>query len=283
MPIVDRRSGFAALGPPLWGGISFCLISRFARFSLPQPCILGLGPFVWFHSMLLLPDRLTLMQRLQDAARLGYTRYVIDQVELQKWPSLARKFELEYDCALTKSTRSRRRKSGEAVCMLFACQPPPYAVERKIVWVLVVTDGVGRVAVREQLKFIRSERIELEGYELVHDGVSWSWQMTRKRFNYWKERIHAVAAKQPKARGVGEDYDGPFDPDIEKIMDALYHAPGFRLVRRQVGKLVAYAKGEWRRLRADTGVPIRTRDFLPYVQRLPNVKKAKAQKRTESK
>lgn len=167
--------------------------------------------------------------------------------------------------------------------MLFACQPPPYAVERKIVWVLVVTDGVGRVAVREQLKFIGSERIELEGYELVHDGVSWSWQMTRKRFHYWKERIHAVAAKQPKVRGVGEDVEGRFDPDIEQVMDALYHAPGFRLVRRQVGKLVAYAKGEWRRLRPGTSVQIRPRSFLPFVQRLPNVKKAKTQKSMESK
>jgi len=83
----------------------------------------------------------------------------------------------------------------------------------------------------------------------------------------------AITYPSVRFSGAGSDYDGPFDPDIEKIMDALYHAPGFRLVRRQVGKLVAYAKGEWRRLRPDTSVAIRTRGFLPYVQRLPNIKK----------
>ena len=55
-------------------------------------------------------------------------------------------------------------------------------------------------------------------------------------------------------------------------MAALYNMPGFRLVRRQAGKLVAFANGEWRRLRPATGPQIRKQTFLPYVQRLPNQK-----------
>ncbi len=34
------------------------------------------------------------------------------------------------------------------------------------------------------------------------------------------------------------------DAEIEALMDELYHAPGFRLMRRQIGKLVAFAKGD---------------------------------------
>lgn len=255
----------------------FVWFSEFAGFPDLRSCILGLVLLFGPIYMTMLPNYLTLMQRLQDAARLGYTSYTSGLIAADKWMRLAKKFELEYECSVAKSTRCRRRKSGEAVCMLLACQPPPYAVQGQIAWFLVVTDGVGRIKAREQLKDIRTERIEFDGYELVHDGVSWSWQMTRKRFNYWRERIHSVAAKKPGVRAVGEDWDGRFDLDIEKIMDTLYHAPGFRLVRRQVGKLVAYAKGEWRRLRPNSGIQIRVRAFLPYVQRLPNIKRSKSE------
>ena len=48
-------------------------------------------------------------------------------------------------------------------------------------------------------------------------------------------------------------------------MAALYNMPGFRLVRRQAGKLVAFANGEWRRLRPATGPQIRKQTFLPYA------------------
>jgi hypothetical protein len=137
---------------------------------------------------------------------------------------------------------------------------------------MMVTEGRGRVNGREQLRDIRQDRLSLEGFELVHDGCTWSWKMTRERFQYWRERIHAVAAKRPGARAVGHDSAGPFDADIEKIMDALYNSPGFRLTRRQVGELVKFARAEWRRLRPNDGIGIRRRNFLPYIQRLPNCK-----------
>lgn len=223
---------------------------------------------------MLLPNRLTLMQRIQDAARNGYTHYTVGQIERDKWPKLEAKFAGAYDTELPKSTRSKRRSAGESVSLLYGTEPPPYEPAAKVVWVLVVSEGKGRVHGREQLRELRHQRIELDGYELVHDGVGWSWQMTQKRVNYWRERIHACAARRPEYRSTGQDDAGAYDPEIERIMDALYNAPGFRLVRRQVGKLVAYAKAEWKRLRP-AGVQIRTRTYLPIVTRLPNQRQEK--------
>jgi hypothetical protein len=117
---------------------------------------------------------------------------------------------------------------------------------------------------------MQEANLELDGYELVHDGRSWSWRMTKKRFQYWRDRIHAVAALHPERRTIGEDAAGVFDTNVEAIQDALYNAPGFRLVRQQVGKLVQFLRAEWKRLRPNTGIQPRLRTFLPYVQRLPN-------------
>ena len=225
---------------------------------------------------MLLPYRLTLMQRLQDAARNDYAFYTTGTIDRVKWEAFVAKMSGAYETDLPKSTRSKRRSAGEAVSLLYGCEPPPYADDQRICWVLVVSAGRGRVHGREQLLEFAKQRLELDGYELVHDGVGWSWRMTTKRYHYWRERIHAVAAKRPEKRSVGEDAEGTFDADIETVMDALYNAPGFRLVRRQVGHLVNYAKGEWKRLRPMTGVQIRSRSFLPYVQRLPNAIKPKA-------
>lgn len=219
---------------------------------------------------MLLPDRLTLMQRIQDAARHGYHHYTMGHVSPEKWPELSRKFAGLYATDLTKSTRSSRRKRGEAVALLYGAESSPYESPSRVAWALLCTEGAGRVHVREQLRDMRTERLHLHGYELVHDGVSWSWRMTRERYNYWRERIHAVAAFPPERRSTGEDFAGRFDVDAEAIQDALYHAPGFRLVRRQVGELVQFLRMEWRRLRPAAGVQPRVRSFLPYVQRLSN-------------
>lgn len=94
--------------------------------------------------------------------------------------------------------------------------------------------------------------------------------MTKKRFQYWRDRIHSVAALRIERRTIGEDAAGKYDADIEAIQDALYNAPGFRLVRKQVGGLVQFSRQEWKRLRPNSGTPPRVRTFLPYVQRLPN-------------
>lgn len=219
---------------------------------------------------MLLPNRLTLMQRLQDAARHGYHQYTMGQSTPEKWPALSMKFARLYATDLKKSTRSNRRKQGEAVSLLYGTESPPYQSPRIINWVLLSTDGIGLVHARENLLHMQGSRLTLGGYELVHDGMTWSWRMTKERYRYWRERVHSVAARSPERRSTGEDAVGRFDADAEAIQDALYNSPGFRLVRRQVGELVQYLRMEWKRLRSNSGIQPRERTFLRYVQRLPN-------------
>lgn len=222
--------------------------------------------------MTLLPDSLVFMQRVQDAARLGYPWYVTGELSLEKWPSLQIKLAELYDCNLPKSTRSRRRSSGEAATLLYAVAGPPDQSPRMVRWLMAVTDGKGRVHAREKLlRFDATDRCNFIGrYELVHDGVSWSWRMNRKRVEVLRERIHEIASAPPDRRQIRRDDRGEFDAEIEALMDELYSAPGFRLMRRQIGKLVAFAQGEWRRLRPESGPQIRPRTFLPYMTRRSN-------------
>jgi hypothetical protein len=224
---------------------------------------------------MLLPDRLTLMQRVQDAARHRYLHFTAGQTSPEKWPALSRKFNKLYSTDLKKSTRSNRRRRGEAVALVYGCLSPPHKSPRVVSWVLLSTEGIGLIHGLERLWHMQGTRLELDGYELVHDGVSWTWRMTKKRYQYWRDRIHAIAALHPERRTIGEDAAGKYDADIEAIQDALYNAPGFRLVRRQVGELVQFLRMEWRRLRPNTSLQPRVRTFLPYVQRLSNKQKAK--------
>lgn len=252
-------------------GISSCSVPQ--EKKLYGAISRTLGSVLLFRSVLmLLPDRQTLLQRLQDAARNGYQWYIVGHADEARWHHLQQKFANTYGTDLPKSTRSRRRRSGEAVARLYGCNPPQFQEDRRVIWVLVVTDGRGRVHDRERLANMRQDRVEIDGYELVNDGVCWSWQMSQKRFRYWRERIHEVAARQPERRRLGIDENGAYDVEIESIMDRLYRLPGFRLTRRQVGRLVTFARKEWQRLRPAAGPQIRVRAFLPYVQRLPNVR-----------
>jgi hypothetical protein len=220
---------------------------------------------------MLLPNRLTFMQRIQDCARLGYANYFQGQIAADKWPALEWKLAGAYETQLKKATRSKRRQRGEAVTLVYAHRMPRFGKGEELVrWVMVSTDGRGRIHGREALSRFEQARLTIDGYELVHDGVGWSWQMTRERFDYWRDRIHMIASRDRDHRKLATDSMGSFDVEIEAVMDVLYRQPGFRLLRRQIGRLVAFTRHEWRRLRPEGGVQIRTRSFLPYVQRLPN-------------
>lgn len=220
-----------------------------------------------------LPSKTLVMQRLQDAARFGYYYYTTgtldDSVKMHR---LQRKFALVYDTELSRFAKCRRRRSGEATTALYILERD-YTTPRY--WfVLMATEGIGRVHTYEKLQDLRRDRLTLDGYELVHDGRCWSWRMARETVRYWRERIHTVAALHPERRRVDQDARGIFDVDAEKILASLYAVPGFRLARRQVGELVTFMRGEWQRLRPDGRIDPRWRTFLGYVRRLPNAARA---------
>ena len=209
-----------------------------------------------------------LMQRLMDAARFGYHHYTTgtldDPVKLDR---LKRKFAARYDTEASRAVRYRRRRSGEAAAKLYVLERP---TSPRYWFVLLATEGIGRVHSYETLHDLHHDRVTLDGYELVHDGRAWSWQMTRDTLHTWRARIHTLAALPPERRRVQSDARGVFDRDAERVLASLYAVPGFRLARRQVGTLVTFMRGEWQRLRPSAAVSPRWRTFLPYVRRLRN-------------
>jgi len=214
-------------------------------------------------------SKILLMQRLQDAARFGYHHYTTGELDdPATLHRLTHKFALIYDTELSRFTKHRRRRAGEAIAAFYALERPH--LDPRYWFALVATEGIGRIHTYERLNDLRRERLQLDGYELVHDGRSWSWRMTRETFKYWRERIHRVAAFPLERRRMCEDTKGGYDPDAEQILASLYAAPGFRLARRQVGQLVTFMRGEWQRLRPHEGVQPRWRTFPGYVCRLPN-------------
>jgi hypothetical protein len=218
----------------------------------------------------LLPNFLTLCQRIQDCSTKGFRLYVTGQIDPEKWPKFEAKMVSAYELDMSDSTRSKRRKKGESVARLYACPVPGGAIQ----WVMMVTEGAGRIHSKEDLQHIETNRLEIGGFELVHDGVGWTWKMTAARFKYWKDRILTIAKRPPERRKIviNPDTLRQHDAEIETVMDTLYSSPGFRLVRRQVGQLVAHANASWTRFRPSSGPSIRKRSYLPYVRRLPNVK-----------
>lgn len=220
---------------------------------------------------MLLPDRVTFMQRLQAAPGLGYTRWFIGHVDAEKWPRLAAKFAQRYGTDLDKGTRYRRRRAGEVVALLYGF--PVTGEKNEVVYCLLASDGKGLLNDFEKdMKPFAQERIKVDGYELVNDGKTWSWRMTQRTLSMWHDQIHRAAALSPTRRKKGFDAIGPYDHHAEEIMDLLYSTPGFRLVRRQVGKLAHYMREEFKRLRPAGWPAPRQRTFLKYVQRLPNEK-----------
>ena len=212
----------------------------------------------------LMPHRIAFMQRLQDAATNGYTHYAMGTVTAEKWEGFASKMAGLYDWDCPKSTRAKRKRKGQSVVVLYAYTD---INGLDIHWCMPVTGGTGIIHGRERLlSFSDSKsRIVIDGYQLTHDGHGWSWRMTKERLNYWRERITEIAQRQPPRRAT-PNADGS-DPDMEQIIDTLFNAPGFRLVRQQVGELYWFAKATLTRHRGNSTNLIK-RPFLPFVRRM---------------
>lgn len=219
-------------------------------------------------------NSLVLMQRIQQSAVHGYHHFVAGEVEVNKFPALVSKFKFNYGIDMSRQSKFRRRRTGEAIAVLHSIN-----IRQKNWFVLMATSGVGRIHERERLFDLRQKETRIRtpngSHQLVHDGVSWSWAMTQDHYRKFKERIHEIASLPPHRRRVALIDDHLSDAAIEKILNQLYAEPGFRLVRRQVGELVTYLKKEWRRLRPENGPNPQSRSFLPYVRFMPNHPKSK--------
>lgn len=221
-------------------------------------------------------DKIRFMQRLQQAAAHRHVFYTAGRTDLAGFDGLTKKFADAYGTDLSRQTKHKRRLAGEASSCLHGvrlttrCENGQLSVD----WVLLVSAGLGLVTHREQLQDLRDSRSRLKSpdqrHELVHDGKTWSWRLTHRSYNQYVERIHRIASSPPDRRRQIEIDGALRDADAEILLDRLYAEPGFRLVRRQVGKLVAELRRDWKRLRPASGPQLSERSFLAYVRFLPN-------------
>lgn len=190
-----------------------------------------------------------LMQRVQDAVIDGYSSYQFIQCSAAKAGQLARQFAAEYETEISKQARYRRKLAGIARARLFSVEE-----DGTVTAFLMATDGKGLVR-RETMHDPAKSRVTLGQYELVHDGVAWSWRFTAETVKQWRKRIHDAIARDNLAQ-------------LLTTIRNLYRSAGFRIVRKQVGQLANYIRGEWRRLRK--GAPPDLPTFLYYMRRLPD-------------
>ncbi|RAS32066.1 hypothetical protein [Paraburkholderia bryophila] len=222
------------------------------------------------------PDKIRFMQRLQQAAVHQHVFYVAGRTNLAGFDRLTKKFADAYDTELSRQTKHKRRLAGEASSCLHGLRLTARGEndQLSVDWVLLVSAGLGLVTHREQLQDLRDPRSRLKSpdqrHELVHDGKTWSWRLTHRCYNHYADRIHRIASLPPDRRRQIEINGVWRDADAEILLDRLYAEPGFRLVRRQVGKLVAELRRDWKRLRPASGPQPSERSFLAYVRFLPN-------------
>ena len=198
-------------------------------------------------------SKLVVMQQLQDAVGHGFTYWHFGDVANSKMHQLRQKFHELYGTGESKFSRYRRRKAGRAAAMLVE-----YPVGKKTAFFLLATSGAGLIHERDTLRdgTQKKSRIELTGYELVHDGLTWSWRMTGQTYQSWKDRI-------TRAISMNNDLE------LRRAIHTLFRTPGFRLCRKQVGYLSVFYRETWRRLRAKTDPMPPLPTFLAYVRRLP--------------
>ncbi len=239
---------------------------------------------------LVLSSRQTLMQRIADYIRTGYTHWTAGQLPVEHAPKLARKFARLYAVDLDRNRRFRAKQRGEAnaVLLLYAGAANSALVR----WVLMVTPGDHPAHQLEQLHdaTTRNGRMHLCDYELVRlpkstpkqrtpvepvctetpedapphalERVSGrattvlTWRVREETYDTWRNRaLSAARGNNPLA--------------VQQLLTELYRTPGFSGIRRQVGKTVALLRREYRRRHGSmTGLPKLPR--LYYVTRLPN-------------
>lgn len=202
-----------------------------------------------------------IMQRVQRAVATNtVSRFAVRTFKTkQQAERFLKQCAAAYESEISPSSKSKRRKSGLATTTTHAYEYPLKDAENRFWVILLVSDGMGLVE-REDLQHIKQNRIEMDYYELVHDGSTWSWQMKSSTVKYWEDRIRRVCAAKPSSRS----------PVIaQSLVNSIEKAPKFRLVRKQIGNLFSLYRQEWRRLRPENDAMPSFPTFLPYVRQLP--------------
>lgn len=199
----------------------------------------------------------TLLQRLADLVRLGYSSWTGGTVPLQKAYRLATKFSDFYATHLSADQRYRRKREGRGNAQLLLWRQ--YNDSPEIHWFLLVTAGEHPAHAHERLRSARVDRITVTGYELVQqtrpgqEKPAWTWRMSSSHYEAWRGSV--VEAIRRHA-----------DMALAQAWQSLHRSPGFAPIRRQVRKVAALCRAEWKRTRSGPFPAPSIR--VPYVSRL---------------
>ncbi len=201
----------------------------------------------------------SIMQKVADYVRLGFTDYVSGVVAAEKASAFVRKMALYYrvDLGADRNYRARSKANGDGCAILLL-----YGSAKSLSWFLLVSSGTHPARSLERLKSAvdRDGRVIVQGdYELVRhtrSGIrpSWTWRMTKQTYLGLRMRVIECVRKQDEQA-------------IRQTIFGLYRAPGFAGVRRQVGKAAALLRAEWKRARGSHRPPAFPKN-LPYIARL---------------
>lgn len=199
----------------------------------------------------------TLLQRLADLVRLGYDSWTAGTVPLHSASRLATKFADYYATNLSTDQRYRRKRDGRGNAQLLLWRE--YDTSPEVHWFLLVTAGDHPAHAHERLRDALSDRVMVTGYELVQQTragqakPAWTWRMTTDHYEAWRGSMVEVVRSHA-------------DRALTQIWQSLHRSPGFAPIRKQVRKVAALSRAEWRRTRS--GPFPEPRIKVPYVSRL---------------
>ena len=179
------------------------------------------------------------MAAMQHHVAHGYYFWTSGEVSADKAMNLAQKFYARYAIGDNANQRAWRKRKGEANAAFFLY---PKRDSHGFHWWLLATEGDGEIKKRETLNDTRrqGERLQWNGeYELAlmtkkqRHKPSWSWRMTSANWQAWQVRL----------KKAGRSHDESL---MRQAVWSLYRTPGFASTRTQVGKLLAFAKTQWR-------------------------------------
>jgi len=199
----------------------------------------------------------SLMQRLADSLRHGAVHWTAGTVPLHRAYRLATKFADFYATNLSADQRYRRKRDGRGNAQLLLWRE--YEESSEIHWFLLVTAGDHPAHAHERLRNARFDRITVTGYELVQqtragqEKPAWTWRMTAGHYEAWRGSMVEVVRRHA-------------DMALAQAWQSLHRSPGFAPIRRQVRKVAALCRAEWKRTRSGPFPAPRIR--VPYVSRL---------------
>lgn len=209
------------------------------------------------HDPKVILQKTTLLQRLSDLVRLGYVSWTAGTVPLSKAFRLATKFADYYATNLSSDQRYRRKRDGRGNAQLLLWRE--YEEASEIHWFLLVTAGDHPAHGQERLRNARTDRITVTGYELVQqtragqEKPAWTWRMSSSHYEAWRGSVVEVVRRHA-------------DMALSQAWQSLHRSPGFAPIRRQVRKVAALCRAEWKRTRSGPFPAPHIR--VPYVSRL---------------